>query len=285
MAPSSAATARSRTRQLAWAAHHGIEVDRQGYTLRLEYNLFQPLNDRTRAELGGGAGGELGVAGDRGKMQALHASSALAVNVFDYWRDRSREPLQRALGIPSAIVDIQFERTFPTGMQGTPPHLDVTLCTADGGLIAIESKFLEPYPAKTRPQPFRDTYFPIAAGRWSALTLPACQDLAEALRSGATIYHHLDAQQLLKHALGLAYTVGERYALWYFWYDPGGEEGERHRRDVGAFSVCVDPALGFRAMSYQSLFDRLEEACSGEHAEYLHYVTGRYGRPGGDRGA
>ena len=272
-----AATVRSRMHQLAWAARQGITVDGQGYTLRLDDNLFQPLNDCTRAELGAGAGGELGVAGGRGKIQALHASSALAINVFDYWRSRSREPLERALGLPSAITDIQFERTFPTGMQGTPPHLDVTLCTEDGGLIAIESKFLEAYPAKTKPRPFRDTYFPVDSGRWAARSLQGCQSLAEALRSGARLYHHLDVQQLLKHALGLAHTVGDGFALWYFWYDPGGEEGGRHRRELEEFSACIDPALGFRAMSYQVLFARLEAVCGGEHAEYLAYLSARYG--------
>ncbi|HEX6070099.1 MAG TPA: hypothetical protein VFZ18_09745, partial [Longimicrobiaceae bacterium] len=164
------ATARGRVHQLAWAEAHGIGVDWQGYTLRLEDNLLQPLNDRTRAELVAGAGSELGIDGGRGKMQALHSSSALAVNVFDYWRDRPREPLERALGLESGIADIQFERTFPTGMLGTPPHLDVTLRTEDGGVIAIESKFLEVYPAKTQPRAFRESYFPADGGRWSART-------------------------------------------------------------------------------------------------------------------
>jgi hypothetical protein len=268
----------ARAAQVEWAANRNIEIDPQGYTLRLEDNLFQPLNESTRAELAAGAGDELGANGRRGKMRALHASSALAVNVFDYWRGRACEPLARALGVEGAIDDIQFERTFPTGMQGTPPHLDVTLTFDDGRVIAVESKFLEPYPGRAHPRPFRNTYFPEGAGRWIAGALPACQKIAEALRAGETIYLHLDAQQLLKHALGLANAVGDRYALWYVWYDVGGEDGERHRREIAEFSGCVDASLRFRATSYQDMIGRLADECGPPYNEYISYLRQRYGK-------
>ena len=34
-------------------------------------------------------------------MRALHSSSALAVNFFDYWTDRDKTPILSALGIDS----------------------------------------------------------------------------------------------------------------------------------------------------------------------------------------
>ena len=160
-------------------------------------------------------------------------------------------------------------------MQGTPPHLDVTLSTSDGRLMAIESKFLEPYPRKTSKE-FRETYFP-ATGRWADRALPACQDLAEAIRTGRRIFEYLDAQQLLKHVLGLANSIHERYALWYFWYDPGGEEGAVHRREIEDFSGCVDPTVEFATRSYQEVISRLAEECGEEHAGYVDYMTSRYG--------
>ena len=86
------ASVRTRAVQVAWAARQGIKIDPQGYTLCLQDNLFQPLSATTHAELTAGAGAELGLGGGRGKLQALHSSAALAVNVFDYWRDRQREP-------------------------------------------------------------------------------------------------------------------------------------------------------------------------------------------------
>jgi len=270
------AASRGRRAQLAWAESRDIEVDHQGYTLRLEDNLFQPLGEQTRRELAAGAGNELGEEGGRGKLQAVHASAALAVNVFDYWRNRPREPLQQAFALEEAISNIQFERPFPTGMLGTPPHLDVTLTTDSRRVIAIESKFLEVYPARTGVRPFRDTYFPASGGRWDAGKLTDCQRLADALRSGEQSYRHLDAQQLLKHALGLAHTVGDRFSLWYLWYDPAGEEGRVHRTEIEEFSRCIDPHLGFRSMTYQELIAKLEVSCGAEHSAYLSYLTARY---------
>ena len=77
--------------------------------------------------------------------------------------------LRLQLSLDLVHADIQFERTFPTGMLGTPPHLDVTLTTDSRRVIAIESKFLETYPARTGVRPFRDTYFPASGGRAHSL--------------------------------------------------------------------------------------------------------------------
>jgi hypothetical protein len=273
------AGSRSHRAQRIWAASRGIATDSQGYTWEVEANLFQPLNVATRRELDGGAGGELGLDGARGKIRALHGSSALAINVFDYWRERPREPLARALGIDGTITEIEFERPFPTGMRGVPPHLDVTLTLNDGRVIAIESKFLEPYPARPKKVlPFRATYFPHGPGRWATAELPACQRLAESVRSGERIFRHLDAPQLLKHALGLARKYSNGFALWYLWYDVGDDEGMVHGREVEEFAACVEPELGFRAVGYQGLIERLERECGTEHSEYLGYLRDRYGR-------
>jgi len=62
-----------RNQQHLWAANHGIAVDSLGYTLDLKDNLFIPLSEATLSEFGGGDGGELGLPGKRGKMQALHS--------------------------------------------------------------------------------------------------------------------------------------------------------------------------------------------------------------------
>jgi hypothetical protein len=270
---------RARAFQAHWAATQGIEIDAQAYTLRLNDNLFQPLTAETRAELARGAGSELGPSsGGRGKLQALHGSAALVVNVFDYWRDRGRDPLARALGLAEPITSIQFERTFPTTMRGTPPHLDVTITTADGSLIAIESKFLEPYAARSRSASFRDAYFPSDVDRWAASELPLCQTLAESLRNGESVYCHVDAEQLLKHALGLASSAGEHYSLWYLWYDVGGDEGNAHRAEIEQFAHRVDAKINFRADTYQALIARLAAECGSEHSGYVAHLRARYGR-------
>jgi len=262
-------------RQKHWAAERSIKTDAQGYTLTLAGNLFQPLSEGARASFLKGSGDELGTEGKRGKMQALHSSSALAVNVFDYWREHSRDPLQTALDLNQAIHTIDFERTFPTGLRGVPPHLDVTLTLEDGSIIAIESKFLEAYPARNGGRSWRNAYFPDQEGLWETAELPGCQMTAEALRAGELQYRHLDAPQLLKHALGLAHTVRRDFSLWYLWYDVGGEEGATHGAEIDDLAQRADATLGFRAMTYRELFDRL--AAAGADDGYLQYMVERYG--------
>jgi len=81
-------------KQIEWAKNKGLPLTgsrgdrgRKVYTTNVEDNLFQPLSDQTRANLEGGDGGELAQAeGIPAKIQALHSSAALAVNIFDYWR-------------------------------------------------------------------------------------------------------------------------------------------------------------------------------------------------------
>ena len=84
--------------QQDWARSMGISFDPRGYVLNVEANLQQPLSTQARQSFERGAGSELS-----GHMRALHSSSALAVNFFDYWMDRERAPLLWALGIDSEV--------------------------------------------------------------------------------------------------------------------------------------------------------------------------------------
>ena len=61
-------------------------------------------------------------------MRTLHSSSALAAKFSDFWTNRDKDPLLTAIGIDGETPEpLRFERRFPTGLKGTPPHLDVTL--------------------------------------------------------------------------------------------------------------------------------------------------------------
>src|SRR5260370_2533040 len=83
-------------------------------------------------DLGSGAGCELD-----GKLRAAHSSAALAVNTFGPWREDASSLQVGEMGFRR----IRFEATCPTGLRGTPPHLDLL---ADGDLpVAIESKCTE----------------------------------------------------------------------------------------------------------------------------------------------
>ena len=80
-------------KQAEWAKNQGLDLigskitrGRPVYTLNLDQNLFQPLLPDVRMSFVAGDGSELGSSGLPGKMQAIHSSSALGVNVFQYWK-------------------------------------------------------------------------------------------------------------------------------------------------------------------------------------------------------
>ncbi len=268
----------ARARLALWASERGISTDPDGYVEELSQNLFVRLSPATVEDLTHGRGEELGSSDARGKIQALHSSSALACNVFEYWRQKKdRSVLEEALGVESNIRSISFEVAFSNGLGGTNPHLDVVLET-EHGLIGIESKFLEPYRGSRKSSPFAKSYFPAGRRRWAEAGLPECQEMAEELADGRVGFEVLDAPQLLKHALGLWRAGPEEVRLWYLWADLGGSCGQRHRAKLRAFQERVGRELQFVACPYDVLIERMGEADGeGTHGRYLRYLRNRYG--------
>lgn len=263
-----------RARQREWARSRGIAVDEQGYTFRLEDNLHVPLSRASYEEFDKGDGSELPRAGKRGKMQALHSSSALACNVFEYWRQRDLAPLGNALDLETSIAEIRFEQKYPTGLKGNAPNLDVVLELVSGHVIAVESKFLEPYGA--HPAAFNPKYFEAGLAYWGEYGLDGCQALAQNIQDGRQAFRWLHAQQLLKHALGLA-ASGLAWSLWYLWYQVDGSPGREHAEEVEEFGALVQSdGIGFRSMTYQDLFARLRAVGASDHQRYIDYLGDRY---------
>ena len=126
-----------RKAQRQWARSMGIWFDSSGYVRDIQDNLCQPLSPHAHRCFARGAGSEL-----RGHMRALHSSSALAANLFDYWTERDKSPLLAALGVDAkGETSLDFEARFPTGLGGTPPHLDVAMRRSTGFVVAVEAKF------------------------------------------------------------------------------------------------------------------------------------------------
>lgn len=260
--------------QRSWAARRSITVDGDGYVLALNDNLFQPLSTCARREFEQGDGAELGDRNRRGKMQALHSSSALASNVFDYWRGRDTEPLATALGIRPHVCRIAFEEKLPTGVGPRSPNLDVVLDSADATLVGVESKFAEVY-GNRKARGISEKYFAQGADRWSACGLRACQRLAESVRRGEATFTHTDVPQLLKHMLGLAKTR-TRWSLVYLWYSTGSDYAQRHAVELQELQALVnEDGDRLSTMTYQDLFERLARSTVG-HDEYLAYLRERY---------
>ena len=60
----------------------------------------------------------------------------LVVNTFAPWKP---QPGDLELTCQDGFTALQFEAVCPTGLQGTPPHLDL-LAGGPGGIVAVESK-------------------------------------------------------------------------------------------------------------------------------------------------
>jgi restriction endonuclease-like protein len=211
------------------------------------------------------------------KMRALHSSSALVVNVFDYWRAPGATRLGTALGLNSDVQSIQFEAQFPTGLDGNPPNLDLALVLKDGITVGIESKFTEWLHAKSPERAaFKPRYFPPATGLWDSRALHQSQLLAHAMSEGATTYRHLDAAQLLKHALGLATQVGSKFTLLYVYFDWPCVEADLHRSEIQQFSSLVGSELRFRPLTYQEVYGRLKALSDPADSGYIGYLRDRY---------
>ena len=84
------------SKQIQWAKNNNIpligskgERGRATYTVDLNQNLFEPLLEENKKRFEDGNGHEVqGSLDVPAKMQALHSSSALGVNIFQYWQKR-----------------------------------------------------------------------------------------------------------------------------------------------------------------------------------------------------
>lgn len=261
--------------QIDWAKLQGHCPDSRGYLPTYQANLHRPLSTKALGCFTKGSGNELRDTRNRpAKMRALHSSSALVVNVFDGWCDAPDKALQ-VLGLPPGAVRMEFEAQLPTGLDGKPPNLDLCIWWADGTLLGVESKFTEWLtPKPLGKELFKDKYFPADRQLWAAKGLSRCQELARHLRDGHVVYRHLDAAQLLKHILGLAST-GQKFELFYLYFDVPGREREVHAVEVRDFKSRLGADLTFHVGTYQAVFEKIR-AMAPQDDDHIQYLHGRY---------
>jgi len=218
------------TKQTEWAKNNGLAlIGSKGargfpaYTTRLEDNLFQPLLPAVRAAFEAGDGDELGSSDSPGKMQAVHSSSALAVNVFQYWAAVSDVPVIAAACRlcrrgSQVSCNMRFEEKYPIDDSfGYHPNIDVVLHNSPTAKIqrfAIECKFSEAY-GTYKHAGLKDKYLDLS-GAWD--DLPKLRHLAESISPTDDRYKHLHPAQLIKHILGLRRHCGHTgFRLLYLW--------------------------------------------------------------------
>ena len=277
-------------KQIEWAKNRGIVLvgskgnrGRRSYTCCLDENLFQPLLCEVRQTFASGDGAELGSGDTPGKMQAVHSSSALAVNIFQYWKSVSAVPvIAAACGLckHGSLVskDIRFEEKYPIDDNfARHPNIDVVIHNGPAAKIqafAIECKFSEAYGGYSHAG-LKEKYLRLPQ-IWD--DIPQVRHLAETISPDDDIFNHLHPAQLIKHILGLKRRFGRQgFRLLYLWYDALGEEGRCHRDEVTRFaSVAKGDGIKFHALTYQELILRLAAGQRDAHGKYVHYVTERY---------
>ena len=279
-------------KQIEWANNRGIRLigsevgrGRPSYASDLDENLFEPLLAEVREAFMRGDGDELRSSGPPGsplKMQAVHSSSALAVNVFQYWM--SEVPvIAAACGLcrsgTSAPQKLHFEDKYPINDAfEIPPNIDVVIWNrADARIqrLAIECKFSEAYSQRGH-SGLKDKYLTECEALWE--DIPNLRALAESICPGDGRFEHLHAAQLIKHILGLKRAhVLDGFRLLYLWYDVLGQEGSRHRQEVEEFAVIAKAdGIMFHSLTYQELICRMAGQLRSRHEEYIRYLTERY---------
>jgi hypothetical protein len=276
-------------KQSEWAKNRSIKLigshgdrGKKVYTKSIDDNLFQTLYAATKEELKDGDGGELiGSIDKPAKIQALHSSSALGVNIFDYWR---KSPDLSIITSSCGLVrtgstlkgEIKFEQKFSIDDRFQyAPNLDVVVIPQSGRYkaFAIECKFTEAYSSHKHGGLDRK-YFD-KEDIWQCL--PAIKHLAQEISPTDNRFDCLHVAQLIKHILGLNRSFGHaHYRLLYLWYDALGEPGFKHRQEIKEFAEIVrSDGVIFHETTYQALLIRLAQHRE-EHPKYIAYLTERY---------
>ena len=238
--------AKARLLDAAVRARPGAQFDAAGYATGVEGNLVDGVSkDLFEADYRVGAGHEL-----EGKMRAAHSSAALVVNTFAPWR---QSPSTLLLAKSTGFSSLQFEAIFPTGLGGTPPHLD--LMAYGPSPVAVESKCLEYLTPKAAL--FSRSYDTIADARCNSPWF----GLIEVLRRDPARYRYLDAAQLVKHALGLMKAPFiEDVVLLYLYWEPVNHaqfaEFQVHREEIASVQAELkDARPRLQSLTYTELWD------------------------------
>jgi len=281
-----------QTKQINWALNKGIQLvgskgerGRPAYTPTIDRNLFEPLDPEVRECFKKGDGGELnGTIDSPAKMQAVHSSAALAVNVFQYWQLIHQVPIIAAVcGLcrkgNNISKEVVFEEKFPIveNRSRIAPNIDVVIHNSTASkikLFAIECKFSEPYSIHgdrgLKPEYLKTEDI------WD--DIPNLHRLSKSLCPEDNTSLFLHPAQLVKHILGLKRALGkDGFRLLYLWYDVTGMEGAIHRKEIEAFSeVAKADNIKFHSLSYQELISRLSDECRADHPGYIEYISSRY---------
>jgi len=97
----------------------------------------------------------------------------------------------------------------------------------------------------------------------------------ELIDSNFSGYQYLDAEQLIKHIIGL--KRNNENCLLYLWYDICGIDGLNHRNEIENFKNIVEKdSINFHHITYQDAIKTLKEEFYYGNEKYIDYLTDRY---------
>jgi hypothetical protein len=280
------------SKQITWALNRGLALigskgqrGRPTYASTLDQNLFEPLEPEVRRSFDSGDGNEIkGNPDSPAKMQAVHSSSALGVNIFHYWQKIGQVPaIAAACGFCSKGNNISqkivFEDQYPIDEKRFryAPNIDVVIHNSDSAKVkrfAVECKFSEAYSPRGH-SGLKEEYLKLTS-IWN--DIPGLHGLAKSICPDDKQFLNLHPAQLIKHILGLKGHFGkEGFSLLYFWYDVLGEEGAKHGKEIIAFAeIAKADGIKFHALSVQELIISLSNEYRSEYPQYIQYISERY---------
>ena len=276
------------SKQIQWAYRNNITLigskgnrGRKAYTQKLDDNPFKPLMPEVKSDFEDADGGEL--TGNPCKMQAVHSSSALGVNIFQYWKRINQVPAIAAAcrfcytGNTSS-QGINFEVKYPiSGKFSRSPNIDVVIKNSLESrfkVFAIECKFSEAYSSRNH-SGIKSKYIDVDE-IWD--DIPNLLKLAKEISPDDNRFNYLHSAQLIKHILGLKNKFGKnKFRLLYLWYDTIGPESAKHHKEIEDFiKITKTDGIYFHAMSYQELIIKLAKEYRDKHRDYIDYISERY---------
>jgi len=279
-----------KTKQQLWAKRNNISVvgsritsGVRNYTKNFDENFFDTLTEKTKECFEKGDGNELHSSGIHlPKMQALHSSSSIAVNFFQYWENKkSYHEITHALGLTNAgnrySNKIVFEKKFVIDNKfSIPPNIDVVIendSSLNGLQFAIECKFTEAYSSRHH-NGIDEKYFNLV-DIWNGI--PHLKEYALKINISDELNQYLHAAQLIKHILGLRKKYKNKFMLLYLFYDTIGNVSKIHRDEIEWFKkVCEQDKISFKSISYQEVIINLFKHYYSGNEEYINYLSDRY---------
>ena len=209
----------------------------------------------------------------------LHSSSAIGVNVFEYWKQNKRfETLAKSLKVSSLNIDfIQFEEKFKIFESSKKdPNIDVVIHYTTGSLLGIECKFTEPFSSRKINYGLKEKYIKDFK-YWG--NFPNLNKLAKEIGPDDKIFQYFHCAQIIKHFMGL-YTQKKdinKIKLMYIYLPAIMENNQEYVLEIERLKkVFLLDGVKFYYITWNELIRNFLKNAEATDKEYLKYLVERY---------